>query len=454
MRHPDIDPSQYNSQELIEWDRNCIWHPFTQMKNWCEDEDILVAARGEGCELIDADGNRYLDGISSLWVNVHGHDHPDITAAMHEQIDRLPHSTLLGQANVPSILLAKRLVEIAPRGLTKVFYSDDGSTAVEVALKMSYQCRQQEGQTQRTKFLTFGDAYHGDTIGSVSVGGIGLFHAIYHPLLFERIEIPYPSEHNVCDEECLQPLRSVFAEHGKELCAAVIEPLVQGAAGMRLAPDGYLRHLRQLCSGHDVLLICDEVATGFGRTGTMFACEQEDVAPDLMCVAKGLTGGVLPVAATLAAQRVFDAFYDSYESKKTFFHGHSYTGNPIGCAAAIASLKVFETERTLEKLPAKIQQFGEMLAPIAELEHVAEIRGRGLMTGIELIKDRAASEPYPYEARMGHRVIMEARKRGVILRPLGDVIVLMPPLAMTVEQLQRLARVTREAIQKVTEEYE
>ena len=450
MRNSEIDPAHYESQELIDWDRRYVWHPFTQMKGWCEDEDVLVVARGEGCELIDLEGNRYLDGISSLWVNLHGHDHPDITAAMHEQIDRLQHSTLLGQANIPSILLAKRLAEMAPPGLTRVFYSDDGSTAVEVALKMSYQCRQQEGAVRRKKFLSFGDAYHGDTIGSVSVGGIGLFHAVYHPLLFERVEIPYPSLHRTCDEACLEPLRNALERYGEELCAAVIEPLVQGAAGIRLAPDGYLRALRQLCDEHDVLLVCDEVATGFGRTGKMFACEHEDVSPDILCIAKGLTGGVLPVAATLATDRVFNAFYDTYESKKTFFHGHSFTGNPIGCAAALASLNIFQKERILENLPARIERFAELLAPIAELEHVLEIRRRGLMVGIELVRDRETGEPYPYEARMGHRTILAARKRGVILRPLGDVVILMPPLAMTDEQLERLAKATYESVREVT----
>ncbi len=446
-----LDMNQYNPEEMVAWDHHYVWHPFTQMKSWCENEETLVIARGEGCELIDIQGRRYLDGISALWVNVHGYDHPEINAAMHEQIDRLPHSTLLGQANVPSILLAKKLAEITPAGLEKVFFSDNGSTAVEVALKIAYQCRQQEGQTQRSKFLSFGDAYHGDTIGSVSVGGIGLFHAVYHPLLFERIEIPYPAEHKTCDDACLQPLREVFEKHGSELAAVIIEPLVQGASGMRLAPIGYLRELRALCDKHDVLLICDEVATGFGKTGTLFACEQEKVSPDLMCLAKGLTGGVLPVAATLATQRIYDAFYDEYASKKTFFHGHSFTGNPIGCAAALASIQILEREKMMEAMPGRIERLTKRLQAIASLKHVSEVRQRGFMVGIELMQNPANGEPYPYETRMGHRVIEEARKRGVIIRPLGDIVVLMPALAMTEEQLDRLVDVARESIVAATE---
>ncbi len=448
-----LDPSRYTNEELVEWDRRFVWHPFTQMKDWCETETIPVITSAEGCELIDAEGRRYLDGISSLWVNVHGHSRPELLAAMHEQIDRLQHSTLLGQANLPSVLLAKKLVEITPDGLEKVFFSDDGSTAVEVALKMAFQCRHQEGEPRRERFLSFGEAYHGDTIGSVSLGGIDLFHSTYGPLLFERIQIPYPSDHNVCDEACLTPLRKAFAEHGNELAAVLIEPLVQGASGMNLAPEGYLRALRELCDEHNVLLICDEVATGFGRTGNLFACEREGVCPDLLCLAKGLTGGLLPVAATMTTQRVFDAFYDDYATQKTFFHGHSYTGNPVGCAAALASLELFERDKIVARMPERVERLRKRLESIAALQTVREVRQCGFMVGIELVKDLSTGEPFPYAARMGHCVTLEARKRGVIIRPLGDVVVLMPPLAMSEEQLDRLVDVCRESIHTATRDW-
>lgn len=454
MRTDILNPERWSHEQLQAWDRQYIWHPFTQMKGWCEEEDFPVIVRGEGCELIDANGKRYLDGISSLWVNMHGHSHPEINAAMKAQIDLLQHSTLLGLANVPSILLAKQLVEIAPEGLEKVFFSDDGSTAVEVALKIAYQCRQQEGETHRTKFLAFTDAYHGDTIGSVSVGGMDLFHRIYRPLLFERLNIDYPSKFKICNEECLTPLREIFALHGSSMAAAIVEPLVQGAAGMRLAPDGYLRELRRLCDRYDVLLICDEVATGFGRTGKWFACRHEEVNPDILCLAKGLTGGVLPVAATLTTNRIYNAFYDDFASKKTLFHGHSFTGNPIGCAAALANLEILRRDRIIEHMPERIRDLQQRLETIAELRHVVEIRQKGWMVGIELVRGGPGGTPYPYEVRMGHRVTVEARRRNVLIRPLGDVIVLMPPLAISDSELERLVNVVRESIQTATESYE
>ena len=388
--------------------------------------------RAEGVELIDTDGRRYLDGVSSLWCNVHGHRHPAIDEAVREQLDRVAHSTMLGLSHPGAAELAARLIEVAPPGLSRVFYSDSGSTAVEVALKMAFQYWQHRGgqHVRRASFICLEEAYHGDTIGSVSVGGMELFHSAFGPLLFEAHQAP-PGD--------IEAMERLISRREEEVAAVVIEPLVQGAAGMITHPPGYLRALRRLCDRHGLLLICDEVATGFGRTGTMFACEQEGVSPDLLCVAKGLTGGYMPLAATLATERIYEAFLGSYSEFKTFFHGHTYTGNPLACAAALASLEVFHRERTLVRLQPKIRLLSESLAEVEEMNEVSEVRQCGLMVGIDL------GEHDP-ELRLGHRVALEARKRGVIVRPLGDVIVLMPPLAISKQDLRRLVDVVAESI--------
>jgi adenosylmethionine-8-amino-7-oxononanoate aminotransferase len=414
---------------LADKDRRYVWHPFTQMQDWAA-ADPLIIARAEGNELIDVDGRRYLDGVSSLWVNVHGHHRKELDDAVRAQLDRVAHSTLLGLANVPSIELAERLVQIAPPGLTRVFYSDSGSTAVEIALKIAFQYQKQRGHAEKQKFLALTDAYHGDTIGAVSVGGIDLFHEIFHPLLFHVLRVA----------PAIDALEHMLERHAHELAALIVEPLVQGAAGMLMQPPGLLRAARELCTRHGVLLICDEVATGFGRTGTMFACEQEAVAPDLMCLAKGISGGYLPLAATLATDEVYSAFLGEYERQLTFFHGHTYTGNPLACAAGIASLELFERERVLEKLQPTIARLharlDEQLAPLGP---VVEIRRRGLMVGIEL-------GPYAYDQAIGARVCRDLRSRGVILRPLGNVLVLMPPLSITAAEIDRLIDATRASI--------
>ena len=420
--------------DLVSADRAHLWHPFTQQRGWC-DEEPLIVERAEGCELIDTDGRRYIDGVSSLWCNVHGHRHPRIDAAVREQLDRVAHSTMLGLSHPSAIELARRLVEIAPPGLTRVFYSDSGSTATEIALKMAFQYWRQAGEERRTRFVCLRDAYHGDTIGSVSAGGIDLFHSMYRPLLFDTLKAE-PGD--------LESMERLLDEHGGEVAAVMMEPLVQGAAGMLVHPEGYLRGVRELCDRHGVLLILDEVATGFGRTGRMFACEHEGVAPDLLCVAKGITGGYLPLAATLAGERVYEGFLGEFEDFRTFFHGHTYTGNPLACAAALASLDVFEEERTLERLQPKIDLLGRLLVPVAAHPAVAAVRRRGRMTGIEL---RAV----PLELQMGHRVTVEARRRGAIVRPLGDVVVLMPPLSIAEADLTRLVEITGEAIAAAAE---
>jgi adenosylmethionine-8-amino-7-oxononanoate aminotransferase len=420
---------------LIDKDKRYVWHPFTQMREWTEP---LIIARGEGSYLIDTDGRRYLDGVSSLWVNVHGHHRREIDDAVKAQLDQIAHSTLLGLGNVPSIELAEKLAQVAPAGLNRVFYSDSGSTAVEVALKIAYQYQQQRGHTARKRFLALDNAYHGDTLGAVSAGGIDLFHQIFQPLLFHVEHIPAQ----------LTALETALAEHGSELTAFIVEPLVQGAAGMLLQPPGFLKAARELCTRHGVLLICDEVATGFGRTGTMFACEQEEVVPDLLCLAKGISGGYLPLAATLAKDEIYDAFLGAYADKKTFFHGHTYTGNPLACAAGLASLEIFQREGVLQKLPAKIEHLRARLAEwVAPLANVLEIRQRGLMIGVELV--RADRTPYAYEDAIGARVCADVRKRGVILRPLGPVVVLMPPLSIVDEEIDQLVRATADSIVEV-----
>jgi adenosylmethionine---8-amino-7-oxononanoate aminotransferase len=421
---------------LADDDRRHVWHPFTQQRGW-EREQPLIIQSGEGTDLIDVDGRRYIDGVSSLWCNVHGHRHPRLNDAIRDQLDNVAHSTMLGLSHPPAIELARRLVEIAPRGLSRVFYSDSGSTATEIAVKMAFQFWQQRGgeDRKRTTFITMRDAYHGDTIGSVSVGGIDLFHSMYRPLLFDT----HKAEPGDSAE-----MERLLAVYGDEVAAVVIEPLVQGAAGMIVHPEGYLRDVRALCDRYGVFLICDEVAVGFGRTGRMFACEHEDVAPDFLCLAKGISGGYLPLAATLTTDRVYAGFLGEHEEFKTFFHGHTYTGNPLACAAALATLDVFEEERTIERLQPKIELLGRLLEPVEELPMVREVRRRGFMVGIEL-------GGFPLNARAGHLVTLEARKRGAIVRPLGDVIVLMPPLAISEADLERLVVIVWESIVAATD---
>jgi adenosylmethionine-8-amino-7-oxononanoate aminotransferase len=413
-------------------DQDHLWHPFTQQQGWSE-EDPLVIERAEGVHVIDAEGRRYLDGTSSLWCNVHGHRHPTIDAAVRAQLDRVAHSTMLGLSHPGAAELAARLTAIAPPGLERVFYSDSGSTAAEIALKMAFQYQAQRGPegAGRSAFVKLREAYHGDTIGSVSVGGIDLFHAAYGPLLFET---------HAAEPGDAADLERVLTAHGEEVAAVIVEPLVQGAAGILTHPPGYLRAVRELCDEHGLLLICDEVATGFGRTGTMFACEQEDVAPDFLCLAKGITGGYLPLAATLTTERVYEGFLGTPEQQRTFFHGHTYTGNPLACAAALANLDIFESERTIERLQPKIELLWRRLEQLAAMPEVAEVRGRGFMVGIDL----GAHEP---SLRMGHRVTLEARRRGAIVRPLGDTVVLVPPLSISAEELESLLEIVVKSIE-------
>src|SRR3954454_2463535 len=424
-----------DTEALRAADRAHLWHPFTQMRGW-QSEDAPIIERGEGSLLIDTDGNAYIDGVSSLWCNVLGHRQPSIDAAVRAQLDKGAHTTMLGLSHPSAIELAERLVAIAPSGLNRVFFSDNGSTAAEVALKMAFQHFQHSGRPQRDQFVCLRMSYHGDTLGSVSVGGIDLFHTLFRPLLFDA---------HMAEPGDAADMARILDERGDRVAAVIMEPLVQGAPGMLVHPPGYLRAVRELCDRHGVLLICDEVATGFGRTGTMFACEQEGVAPDLMCLAKGITGGYLPLAATLASEEIYEGFLGSYEEFKTFFHGHTYTGNPLACAAALASLDVFEQERTIERLQPKIALLEELLAEVAAMPEVAEVRQKGVMVGIDLGDHDAA-------LRMGHRVTVEARKRGAFIRPLGNTIVLMPPLSISEDGLRELVSIAGNSIQAAVAE--
>jgi adenosylmethionine-8-amino-7-oxononanoate aminotransferase len=444
---------------LVAWDHRHLWHPFTQMADWL-DEEPLVIAEAEGCMLVDTHGRRYLDGVSSLWCNVHGHRHPALDGALHAQVERVAHSTLLGLANEPSIELAHALTAVVPAGLTRVFYSDAGATAVEVALRMALQYHQLRGDRARTRFASLVEAYHGDTLGAVGVGFSETFHHFVAAAVQPAVRLTPPHvfrwQRGMAPEAALAAALAdaerTLAAHGPTLAAVIVEPLVQGAAGMWLHPPAYLQALHDLAHRHGTLLIADEVATGFGRTGRLFACEHAGITPDLLCLGKGITGGYLPLAATLATEELFAAFLGPYEEFRAFFHGHTYTGNPLACAVGRASLELFRSERTLERLGPKIGRLRERLeGEIGPLPHVGDVRQQGFMVGIELVADRARRAPYPPAARIGQRVVRAARARGVILRPLGNVIVLMPPLAIGGADLDRLIDVARESIVAATD---
>jgi adenosylmethionine-8-amino-7-oxononanoate aminotransferase len=428
------------------------------MREWL-DADPLTIVAGEGRYLIDEQGRRYLDGVSSLWCNVHGHRHPALDGAIRRQLDRVAHTTMLGLTHPGAIELAERLCAIVPPGLTRVFYSDAGATATEIALKMAFQYWQLRGEKRRTRFASLVEGYHGDTLGAVAVGYSEAYHRFFAPLLFDVVRLPPPHvfrwreglDAKAACERAIAAARRTFAEEGERLAALIVEPLVQGAAGMWMHSEEYLVELERLARAAGTLLICDEVATGFGRTGKMFASEHAGVRPDLLCVGKGLTGGYLPLAATFATEELFRGFLAPYEEFATFFHGHTYTGNPLACAAGLASLDVFANERTLENVAARATALAARLArEVAPLAHVGDVRQRGLMVGIELVADRAKRSSYAPRERMGHRVCLRAREHGVIIRPLGDVVVLMPPLAIRPAELDHLVDAAVAAIRGVT----
>ena len=439
-------------------DREYLWHPFTQMKEWSEESPVIIT-EGRGSFIKDIYGRWYIDGVSSIWVTLHGHRQKEIDNAIKDQVGRISHSTLLGLTHPPAATLAEMIVKSAPKGLSRVFYSDNGSTAVEIGLKIAFQYWQHTGNRRKTKFISLNNAYHGDTVGAVSVGGIDLFHEIFSPLLFKSYKAPSPycfrcelgREHPSCRLLCLEKMEEALKKHNEKIAALIIEPLVQGAGGMITSPPGYLKAVRRLCNKYKVLMIADEVATGFGRTGKMFACEHENVSPDILCLAKGITGGYLPLAATLATEKIYRAFLGKYQDMKTFFHGHTYTGNQLACAAAIANLNVFKKQRTLQKMQKKIEILQKDLGKISGFRHVGDVRQRGFMVGIELVKDKRSKEPYQLKEKMSWKVCHKAREKGLIIRPLGNVIVLMPPLSISLQELRSLTRITAEAIREATE---
>jgi adenosylmethionine---8-amino-7-oxononanoate aminotransferase len=445
--------------ELATWDRRFLWHPFTQMQDWLAEEPVIIE-RGDGNYLFDTRGRRYLDGVSSLWCNVHGHRKSELDQALREQSEKIAHSTMLGLGNVPATVLAKRLVDITPRALTRVFYSDAGATAVEIALKMAVQYWNLRGQAQRTRFVALTEAYHGDTLGAVGVGYSDTFHRFFRNAVVPAFRIRPPHVYRWKQRHpedralqlAIEDAERVLATHGQHVAALIVEPLMQGAAGMWQQPPGYLAALRELTKRHGALLICDEVATGFGRTGRMFAVEHEQVEPDLLCLGKGITGGYLPLAATLATEEIFAAFLAPYESFQAFFHGHTYTGNQLASAVALASLDVFEKEGVVLRVQARAARLAERLRDkFALLPHVGDIRQWGLMAGAELVRNRERRESYDPAERIGQKVCWEVRRHGVFLRPLGDVIVFMPPLSVTDEEIDLLCDVASQAVRTVTE---
>lgn len=443
------------NQSLIEKSKQHLWLPFTQMKDY--DEHPLIIESGEGIKLKDIDGKEYYDGFSSVWLNVHGHRKTELDEAIKKQLGKIAHSTLLGMANVPATELAEILVKISPEKLTRVFYSDSGAEAMEIALKMAFQYWKNTGKPEKQKFISMRNGYHGDTIGAVSVGSIELFHHVYGPLMFDsfkaRVPYVYRSESgdpDVCRDESLEELEKLLIEHHGEIAALSIESMVQGASGMIVMPEGYLAGVRRLCTKYDVLMIVDEVATGFGRTGKMFACEHENVQPDLMAAGKGITGGYLPIAVTFATEEIYKAFYDDYEKLKTFFHGHSYTGNQLGCAVAIENLRLFESEKIVEQVAEKSKALHLLLQDLTSLPHVGDIRQLGFMCGIELVQSKETKRSFPPEQRVGYQVSLKMRELGMLTRPLGDVAAFLPPLASTIEELEAMVSIMKEAIHEVT----
>lgn len=470
--------------QLVQWDHRHLWHPFTQQAEWVEDDPVIITS-GRGVYLEDDLGRRYVDGVSSLWVTLHGHALPELNRALAQQARRIAHSTFLGLTHEPAIRLGRELTRLAPGDLSRVFFSDNGSTSVEVALKMAFQYQaRRPGGGGRSEFLALQGSYHGDTLGSVSLGGIELFHGLFRPLLFQARFAPAPfcdrcpwrkrpcqtlrtglepvlkraprpgeaRPESGCHWECLAGAEKILKSRGHKLVAAVVEPMVQGASGIRVAPPGYLKGLAKLCRAWGVPLIVDEVATGFGRTGRLFAVEHEGVRPDFLCVAKSLTGGYLPLAATLTTEKVYQAFLGRHEEFRTFFHGHTYTANPLACAVALENLRLMKSRGTLKKLRPHLQTLNQFLRRMADHPGVGSARQMGFMAGLELVQDKAKGTPFPVAWKMGQRVCRAARQWGVWIRPLGDVIVLMPPLGIKANELAALLKGVEKALEQVLRE--
>lgn len=451
------------TEQLVSKDREFVWHPFTQMKEWI-DEDLVVIESACGVKLKDTLGREYYDGHSSYWVNVHGHGNPALVRRLAKESAKLDHSTFLGLANRNALELAEKLVEITPENLQKVFFSDNGSTAVEAGMKMAVQYFRQRPNPNpgKTKFIALGDAYHGDTLGAVAVGGVDIYRRIFGPLLADVTFAPSPNcyrcplkrEREDCSLACAVEMERIIEENANETAAFVIEPIVQCPGGIIIAPHGYLSRVREACTKHDVLMIADEVAVGFGRTGRMFACEHEEVLPDIMALSKGIAAGLIPLAATLATNEIFDAFLGDYEERKTFFHGHTFTAHSPACGVALESLKLYKERKVIESLEAKGQFLSDLLVRFENLPHVGDVRQKGMVVGIELVKDRETKGMFPVTDRVGQSVIMEARNRGLIIRPLGDVIVLFPILGASGNDIKNMTDILYDSIAVVTGGFE
>ena len=446
---------------LRRWDSDHLWHPFSSPEADLADP-MLIIDHAEGCWLVDAEGNRYLDGVSSLWCNLHGHRVPELDNAIRFQLDKVAHSTLLGVSHAPAIELSRRLVEIAPPGLTRVFFSDNGATAVESALKMAFQFQLQRPDPKPAKslFLSLGGAYHGDTLGAVGVGDLGLFHDRFGPLRVPALHACQPHcfrcplglSRPGCAMACASEAAKLIETHAERLAAVVIEPGMQGAAGMIPLPDGYLKRIREAATAHDVLLIADEVATGFHRAGPLFACDAEGVVPDFLCLAKGLTAGYLPMAATLTTEAVHRAFRGRPEEGRGFYHGHTYTGNPLAAAVALANLELVMAPGFAERVSHKADVLDEQLRRLADLSCVGDIRQKGLMAGVEIVNDKIDRRPFPPALGAGRRICRMARDRGVLLRPLGDTVVVMPPLAIETDEIVTICRTLKESLESFSRE--
>lgn len=447
------------NKKLVDIDKTHIWHPFTQMNDWVKEEPVIIE-RGKGSYLYDTHGNKYLDGNSSYWVNIHGHRKREIDEAVAKQIRKVAHSTLIGLSNVPAIELSERLINIAPEGLKRVFYSDNGSTAVESGIKMAFQYWQQKGKNfkSKKKFIAFYNAYHGDTIGAVSVGRIDLFHRMFKSLLFETIFAPPPycyrcpieKTYPECSLACVNELERIVSENRDKVAALIIEPKVMMPGGIITAPEGFLKRVREICTKYNILMIADEVAVGFGRTGKMFACEHENVTPDILLLSKSLTGGYMPLAATITTDEIYEGFLGEYSEFKTFFHGHTYTGNPLACASAIANLDLFKKERILDSIQDKILFLKDELIKFYNLENVGDIRQCGFILGIELVVDKDNKKQYPLEKKIGIKIAKEARDRGLIIRPIGNIVILVPPLSSTKDEIHKMVEIIYDAIEVVT----
>ncbi len=448
------------THKLIQDDLKYLWHPFTPMEEWENEDPPLIIKEGKGSYLIDIEGEEYLDGISSLWVNLHGHRKSEIDTAIKNQLKKIAHSTQLGMGNDTAIELAKKLISIVPKGLSRVFFSDNGSTAIEAAMKIAfqYQLQRSKPKPEKSNFLTLNLGYHGDTIGAVSLGGIESFHFKFSPLLFRtiRVETPYcywcprGSTEPPCSVCSGEEIETHISNNADRIAALVIEPIIQGASGMIMQKKGFLTKIRDVCDKHDVLLIFDEVATGFGRTGKMFACEHENVSPDIICLAKGLSAGYLPISATITTEKIFNTFRGEYKEGKMFAHGHSYTGNPLACAAALSNLEIFKKEKIIDKIQPKIQTLWEEVKKLEKLDFVGDIRGIGLMLGIELMKDKVKKRPFQVDERVGRKITLKVRKEGLAIRPLGDVLVFMPPLSISKKEIKWAIKTIGRAIKEFT----